>query len=158
MSLRCSVYIAVSLDGYIARKDDRLDWLDRVQREGEDYASGPLSEIVKRYEGRAYVDGGETVRSSLKEGLVDDLTLSVVPIILGSGIPLFASGLPELSLELAESRSFPSGLVQSRYRVKPQDSDEVPVRTLAQSRRSLRGSVACLGAQSRFSSAYSCRS
>lgn len=171
MSLRCSVYIAVSLDGYIARKDDRLDWLDRVQREGEDYgyaafmstidvlvmgrrtydvvrsfaswpyagkrvvvltsnatlevrdgverASGPLSEIVKRYEGRAYIDGGETVRSFLKEGLVDDLTLSIVPVILGSGIPLFASGLPERSLELEESRAFPSGLVQSRYRVKP---------------------------------------
>lgn len=169
MTLRCSVYIAVSADGFIARKNDALDWLDRVQIPGEDYGyasfmrtidvlvmgrrtyevalgfpswpyegkrivvltstpnresrhgeeffSGDVRDLVKRYEGRAYIDGGEVIRSFLKAHLVDDLTLSVVPILLGSGIPLFGPGLPETSLELEESRSFTSGLVQSRYRV-----------------------------------------
>ena len=34
---QCSVYIATSLDGFIARADGRIDWLSIVQKEGEDY-------------------------------------------------------------------------------------------------------------------------
>jgi hypothetical protein len=48
-------------------------------------------------------------------GLVDELTVDVVPLILGAGRPLFASGLPELPLHLLGAKSFPSGLVQLRY-------------------------------------------
>lgn len=66
---------------------------------------------------RAYVDGAAVVRSFLTAGLVDDLTLSTIPVVLGKGIPLFGDALPRRELVLEESRSFPSGLVQSRYRV-----------------------------------------
>jgi len=65
---------------------------------------------------RAYVDGAAVIRSFLAAGLIDDLTLSTIPIVLGRGIRLFGDDLPECPLVLDESRSFPKGLVQSRYR------------------------------------------
>ena len=66
---------------------------------------------------RAYLDGGKLIRAFFREGLVHEMTITVVPIVLGSGIPLFASGLPERSLRLLDTRAYPSGLVQIRYAV-----------------------------------------
>ena len=51
----------------------------------------------------------------LRENLVDEMTINVVPLVLGAGRPLFTSGLPELPLRLVEAKSFPSGLVQMSY-------------------------------------------
>lgn len=178
--MQCSVYIAVSVDGFIAGKDDDLAWLKRVEVAGEDYGykafsdtvdvmvmgrrtyevcprfpewpyagqrkrvivlsrslrevrhadevfAGTPAELVKRLasEGvkRAYVDGGAVIRSFLAEGLVDDLTLSVIPVLLGEGIPLFGAPAKEHGLELVESRSFSSGLVQSRYRLNVRNKE-----------------------------------
>lgn len=45
------------------------------------------------------------------------MTLSIIPILLGDGIPLFGNGTPGVRLWLEESRAFPSGLVQSRFRL-----------------------------------------
>jgi dihydrofolate reductase len=163
---RCSVYIAVSADGYIAGPRGELDWLDAVQVEGEDYgyaaffrsvdtlvigrqtwevargfpswpyagkrvivlthrpaemthgeeiASGDVREVALG--GRTYVDGGAAIRQFLDAGRVDDITLSIVPVLLGDGIRLFDRGLPPASLQLVDARSFPSGLVQLRYEV-----------------------------------------
>jgi dihydrofolate reductase len=171
---RCSVYIATSLDGYIARPDGGLDWLSRFEQSGEDYGykaffdsvdalvigrktydvvlafekwpyedkrcivvthavptgaatpkhgetfhSGPLEVLLDRLAGegvrRIYVDGGALIRSFLGADLVDDVTLSVIPVLLGAGIPLF--GGVERRMTLASSRSFPSGLVQLCYNV-----------------------------------------
>lgn len=67
---------------------------------------------------RLYVDGGATVRSFLAAGLIDDLTLTTIPVILGRGIPLFGTALPEAPLDLESVRTMPLGLVQSRYRVR----------------------------------------
>jgi dihydrofolate reductase len=61
------------------------------------------------------VDGGATVSAFLRAGLLDDLTISVVPVVLGEGIPLFQPPLPERALVLREARAFPSGLVRLRY-------------------------------------------
>ena len=63
-----------------------------------------------------YVDGGALIRSFLAEDLVDDMTLSVIPVLLGAGISLF--GAVERRLSLVASRSFPSGLVQLSYNVE----------------------------------------
>jgi dihydrofolate reductase len=62
------------------------------------------------------VDGGAVIQQFLAARLVDDLTLSIIPIVLGGGIRLFADG-PEQRLVLAEARSWPTGLAQLRYRV-----------------------------------------
>jgi len=65
---------------------------------------------------RVYVDGGIVIRQFLGVGLVDDLTISTIPIVLGDGIPLFAPGGEEQRLALVSSRAFPTGLVQSTWR------------------------------------------
>lgn len=168
MRPRCSAYLAVSLDGFLARPDGSLDWLEAVQTPGEDYGyaaffasvdalvvgrrtyetvtafpawpwtgkrvvvlthrplearhgevpwSGSLDELLERLhrEGarHAYVDGGEVVRQFLSAGLLDDLTLSIVPVLLGEGRPLL--GGVAAALTLASAQPFPSGLVQLRY-------------------------------------------
>jgi len=64
-----------------------------------------------------YLDGGSLVRQALTAGLVDELTLSWLPMILGKGVRLF-EGLPELRQrwQLIDSQAFPSGVVQASYR------------------------------------------
>ncbi len=59
--LRCSVFIATSLDGYIARDDGRLDWLDRVQLPGEDYGYAKFFATVD-----AVVMGRATYETALR--------------------------------------------------------------------------------------------
>ena len=39
--------------------------------------------------------GGELAREFLREDLVDEMRLGIVPVLLGEGIPLFPSGFPE---------------------------------------------------------------
>jgi dihydrofolate reductase len=174
---QCSVFIAASLDGYIARADGGLDWLSIVERPGEDYgyrdfldavdalvmgrrtydavldfdawpypgkrcivmthaapatrhgeefASGTPAALLARLAaegvGRVYVDGGAVIRQFLAAGLVDDLTLSVIPVLLGGGIRLFeeeahARTPIERNLRLVSARPFDSGLVQLRYQL-----------------------------------------
>jgi dihydrofolate reductase len=46
---------------------------------------------------------------------VDELTLSWVPVTLGSGIPLFGPEVPRVAWKAARSRAFASGLVQATY-------------------------------------------
>ncbi len=172
---RCSVFIAISLDGFIARPDGAIDWLSIASRPGEDYgyaelfasidtlvlgrkthdvartfepwpyagkrcvvlthgegaatpfahgeerASGPPAELVARLarEGarHVYVDGGSVIQQFLAAGLVDDVTLSVLPILLGDGIRLFGKTGSDVRMTLTASRAYESGLVQLRYDV-----------------------------------------
>lgn len=171
--MQCSVFIATSVDGYIARPDGGLDWLSRVEQPGEDYGyarfadtvdvlvtgratydivrgfptwpyagkrvivlshrpapahegveffAGDVRDLVARLtaEGvrRVYVDGGNVIRQFLAAGLVDDMTLSIIPVVLGDGIRLFDRGIGEHGLELSSSQSWPTGLVQQRYQLK----------------------------------------
>lgn len=171
MRPRVSVYIATSIDQFIARDDGDLDWLAEVQEAGggdygyaafmdtidavvlgrvtydavrsfelwpfegkrvivvtnrpllaafnEEQYAGALAPLFDRLGAtgvrRVYLDGGATIRQALDEGLVDDLTLSVVPVILGTGLPLFSRGIPESHWTLTGSEHFPTGLVQLRY-------------------------------------------
>lgn len=75
------------------------------------------AELGRQGARRVYVDGGNVIQQLLAARCVDDLTISVVPIVLGGGVPLFAPDGPELRLTLEESRSWPTGLVQIRYKV-----------------------------------------
>jgi dihydrofolate reductase len=62
------------------------------------------------------VGGSEIIALCLAHDLVDELIISVHPLILGQGIPLFAPGLPEREVVLTRTESFASGLVQLSYR------------------------------------------
>ena len=64
-----------------------------------------------------YVDGGTAIRNFISAGLLNHLTVSVVPVVLGGGIPLFAGGMAGSPLVLEESRAFSTGLIRLRYRV-----------------------------------------
>ncbi len=170
--LRCSAFLATSLDGFIAREDGRVDWLGPFEKEehgyqafldsvdvlvvgrntyevvlgmddwpyagkrcvvlsrraapsrhGEEFLAGSPAEVAaslaRTGARRAYVDGGAVVSSFLAAGLLDDLTVSIVPVVLGRGIRLFQGDLDEIPLRLEGARSFPSGLVQATYRTRP---------------------------------------
>jgi dihydrofolate reductase len=78
-------------------------------------------ELVARLhaEGRRhlYVDGGRTIQGFLSAGLIDELTITAIPVLLGSGRPLFGKVWADVSLQLVSSRAYESGFVQSHYRV-----------------------------------------
>ena len=179
MRPRASAFIATSLDGFIARPDGSIDWLDDAQGlipEGEDcgylefmasvdvivmgrhtfekvltfdpwpYGTTPvyvmsraplpipvaLVNIVHNHAGSVesllallgeegfrhlYVDGGLTIQGFLRSGLLDDITITVVPVLLGAGRPLFGPLPDDVELTLMRSRSYEFGFVQSTYRI-----------------------------------------
>ena len=176
MSIKCSVFIATSLDSFIARKDGRLDWLpgsDGAQG-NEDYGYVDFFESIdtlvigrKTYElvttfpewpyggkrvlvlsssypkqitaiaegvggtssspeelvqqlardgaRHLYVDGGKTIQSFLRAGLIQEMTITRVPILIGEGISLFGPLNSDIKFTHLATRSFDSGFVQSRY-------------------------------------------
>jgi dihydrofolate reductase len=179
MSLKASAFIGTSLDGFIAREDGGLDWLDEAQKlvpAGEDagykafadtidvlvmgrntyekvlsfeqwpygnkkvvvlsntcinfpadfpktvsHSSEPPKKLYKRLqkEGakRLYIDGGNTIQRFLEVGLLDDITITVVPFIIGNGIPLFTKTEKDIPLKLISSKKYDFGFVQSTYEV-----------------------------------------
>ena len=200
MKPKCSVYMGSSLDGFIARNDGGIDWLnfdspnERSNDErgndergnddsgvedsdSEDYGFAEFMESVDmllmgrhtfelvltfdewvygdthltvlsstlgpeaipaHMEGRVsitsgdpaeiledlaekgvqhvYVDGGITVQEFIAAGLIDEITIGIIPILIGDGIPLFGPLEGDVRLEHIATRSFPSGLVQVKYR------------------------------------------
>ena len=83
--------------------------------------SGPPAEIVLQLAasgvGHAYIDGGMTVQSFLREGLIQSLTITRVPVLIGEGISLFGSIPHDIQLTHVATRQYKSGLVQSEYRI-----------------------------------------
>ncbi|QDF98414.1 deaminase [Azoarcus sp. DD4] len=67
---------------------------------------------------RIYVDGGITIQRFLAAGLIADLTVTTIPVLLGSGRRLFGALDADVALELVASRAYPFGFVQSTYRVR----------------------------------------
>ena len=61
------------------------------------------------------VGGGELTREFLKEDLVDELYLGIVPVLIGEGIPLFAAGFPQREFTLKESKTYSDGLITLTY-------------------------------------------
>lgn len=177
MPLTTSVFIATSLDGFIAREDGAIDWLMAANASvpaGEDcgyaafmgsvdvlimgrntyeqvagfepwpyvgkrvvvlttrdvtFRTGPGVVLEKSSEAprallrrlgaegcqHAYVDGGKVIQSFLSDGLIDRLTITTVPILLGQGRSLFGSLPSDVHLTLAESKAYAFGFVQSIY-------------------------------------------
>jgi dihydrofolate reductase len=66
---------------------------------------------------RVYVDGGQIVQSFLRGGLIADMVISQVPVIIGAGRPLFGPTGGDISLTHVRTKAFPSGLVQTHYKV-----------------------------------------
>jgi dihydrofolate reductase len=84
--------------------------------------SGEPAGILKQLEARGirhvYVDGGITIQRFLQAGLIQRLIITRVPVLIGSGIPLFGTVPRDVVLEHVATRQYPSGLVQSEYAVK----------------------------------------
>lgn len=170
------LFIAASLDGFIADANDDLSFLSKMEAPGEDYGYTAFMEKVdtvvmgrRTYDkvmsmgipfphadrscyvitrtpraaigrtifhtgdpaalirelrakpgGIIFLDGGaQVVNRLLQERLIDGITLSIIPVLLGDGIRLFSEGGLMQDLELLDHRAYPSGLVQLRYRIKP---------------------------------------
>jgi dihydrofolate reductase len=167
------VFIACSLDGFIAGPDGDLDWLPSDATAGEDYGFGahmattgallmgratydtiaahgwdwpygdtpvlvatsrplePLAPTVRAVSGTpaelvaaareaagergVYADGGALIRSLVDVGLVDEMVVTVIPVLLGAGPSLFAGVAERRSLVLRSATTFAGGLVQLRY-------------------------------------------
>jgi dihydrofolate reductase len=76
-----------------------------------------VSQLVARGVGHAYIDGGITIQGFLQAGLIQRLVLTRIPVLLGSGIPLFGALDRDIALRHLETRQYASGLVQSEYLV-----------------------------------------
>ena len=82
---------------------------------------GTPAEVVSKLESRGihhiYVDGGITIQRFLRAGLVQSLTITRVPVLIGQGIPLFGALPHDIRLKHVATQSYPSGLVKSEYEV-----------------------------------------
>jgi dihydrofolate reductase len=66
----------------------------------------------------AYIDGGKVIQSFLAEDLIDSLIVAKVPVLIGSGLPLFGSLDADIAFDHIRTRSYPNGLVRSYYERK----------------------------------------
>ena len=83
--------------------------------------SGDPAEIVSQLDARGirhvYVDGGITIQRFLQAGLIQHLIITRVPVLIGTGIPLFGALQRDIALRHVATRQYASGLVQSEYLV-----------------------------------------
>ncbi len=59
--------------------------------------------------------GGELARDFLKDDVVDELYIGIVPVLIGEGLPLFPSGFPQREFTLLENKTFSKGLIALKY-------------------------------------------
>lgn len=86
-----------------------------------EHMSGDPAEIASQLETRGikhvYVDGGITIQRFLRAGLIQRLIITRVPVLIGDGVSLFGPLAHDVRLEHVATRHYPSGLVQTEYRV-----------------------------------------
>jgi dihydrofolate reductase len=93
---------------------------EEVGGEVEIYAGDPQALVEKlATEGheRLYIDGGQTIQSFLRRGLITDMTIATIPVLIGEGIPLFGLLPEDIPLKHIKTKTFPGGFVQSTYEV-----------------------------------------
>jgi len=179
-----TIHMAASLDGFIARKDGRVDWLETVDefaggdtmdpgfveafletidcyvmgsrtyetalrfeaqglgwsygdkptfvltsrelprpRQTVEFYTGDLTQLVNerlrpRFRSIWFVGGGVVCGECLRLDLADEIRYSIVPIVIGEGIPFFEKLDRDIALHLAEVKSYKSGMVELRYEVR----------------------------------------
>lgn len=80
----------------------------------------PTELVEELYESGAkhlYVDGGKTIQSFINAGLIQEITITSVPVLIGSGITLFGRLDQDIKLHHIETCSFDNGFVQSKYEI-----------------------------------------
>lgn len=99
-----------------------LDTVAEEYRDKAELVKGSLVQILEKIHNkgyhRLYIDGGVTIQNFLKEDLIDEITITTIPIVLGGGSALFSILPKELEFTLVESKIFLNQLVQSHYRRK----------------------------------------
>jgi len=187
--MKCSVYIATSVDGFIAKKDGSVDWLHTAGNPEADmgehadmgmteymasvdclimgrkcmemissmnltseqwpygetrvivlsntlkYAPYNIKDKVEMYSGdliallsqleneghkHAYIDGGATIQAFINLQLINEMTITRTPVLLGEGIPLFGKTAKDIKLEQAQAIAFANDFVQEKYIVNYQ--------------------------------------
>ena len=85
-----------------------------------------MSQLAQRGIRHVYVDGGQTVQAFLRAGVIDRITITRVPVLIGFGISLFGALEHDIRLRHISTRHFPSGLVQSEYDVLSSRDRDAP--------------------------------
>ena len=75
------------------------------------------SQLSSRGFRHVYVDGGITVQGFLRAGLIQRITVTRVPVLIGDGIPLFGSLPHDVQLRHIATQTYKGGLVKSEYEV-----------------------------------------
>ena len=181
---RVTVHMVASLDGFIARKDGAVDWLEvkdtfaggetldaetvraflasidcyvmgartyelaldfeargfgwaygdtptivlthralTKRRDTVEFYEGDVADLIDgrlrhAYSGIWVVGGGAVASECVRRGLVDEVRYSIVPILIGDGIPFFGALDADVALHLVESRAYATGMVALRYEVQ----------------------------------------
>jgi len=80
---------------------------------------GSLKEILEQIHAkgfyRLYIDGGRTIQSFLAEDLIDEMTITLIPYLLGGGIPLFTELPKRLDFECTDSKIYLEKIVQNYF-------------------------------------------
>jgi dihydrofolate reductase len=184
MDSRVTIHMAASLDGFIARKDGRVDWLEtsdefaagdtmdpefvkaflktidcyvmgsrtyetalnfEAQGSGWPYGDKPTFVLTSRELPRTrntvefycgelsqfvnsrlrpafrsiwFVGGSAVASECLRLGLADEIRYSILPVLIGNGIPFFQKLDRDVALHLAEVKAYTSGMVELRYEVR----------------------------------------
>jgi dihydrofolate reductase len=83
--------------------------------------AGPPAQIISKLAASGvrhlYVDGGITIQRFLREGLIQRLIITRVPVLIGDGIPLFGMVPRDIRLRHIATQHYPSGLVKTEYHV-----------------------------------------
>jgi dihydrofolate reductase len=91
------------------------------ERNGVHVVRDTAAELVRKIRAKPgkhiwLMGGGEIAREFLKNDLVDELYLGLVPVLIGEGIPLFPAGFPQREFALVENNTYSKGLIELKYR------------------------------------------